>query len=459
MKSLPIKTLIATSILLGTCLISCEKFIKIEPPITQPEQQYIFADDQSATSATLGIYQQMTASNLSFTNGAVTMYLGLLADELDHTNVNNTYVVFKNNALTSNQNELNSVFWASPYRAIYQANAIIEGLANTTKVSALLKAQLTGEALYIRALYYFYLVNLFGEVPLLLTTNYEVNAIAPRVSTQKVYQQIVTDLQNARALLPNQGSISSTRPGYFTATALLARVYLYEENWLAAEEMAAIVIASGRYTLEPLPNVFLANSKETLFGLIKHGANTAEGGLFIPSTSIKPTFVLRGNLLNSFEPNDNRKTNWLKTNTIAGVPYTHPFKYKVKTSPAVTENYIVQRFAELYLIRAEAKLRLNKLPESIADIDVIRNRAGLAKIAITNPSIDKEDLFKAICKEYQLEFLSEWGHRWLNLKRWHQADEVLLALKGTNWQPTDILLPIPIGQLEKNPFLTQNNGY
>src|SRR5690606_11794700 len=129
---------------------------------------------------------------------------------------------------------------------------------------------LTGQALFIRAFVYFYLVNIYGDVPLLLTTDYLVNTKATRTPATQIWRHIETDLQQAISLLDeNTGYEDGERSqaNIYAAMALLARVYLYMENWVKAEELSSQVIAqSEKYEiLEDLNQVFLANSREAIW--------------------------------------------------------------------------------------------------------------------------------------------------------------------------------------------------
>ncbi len=113
----------------------------------------------------------------------------------------------------------------------------------------------------------------------------------------------------------------------------------------------------------------------------------------------------------------------------------------------------------MYLVRAEARAQQNKLAESIADVDAIRGRAGLPLIQNTNPGIGQSGLLNAIAQERRIELFAEWGHRWLDLKRTDKTDIVLGPLKGSNWQPTDVLYPIPASEITNDIYLIQNPGY
>lgn len=119
---------------------------------------------------------------------------------------------------------------------------------------------------------------------------------------------------------------------------------------------------------------------------------------------------------------------------------------------------MVLRLAEQYFIRAEAQAQLGNMPAAIAAIDHIRERAGIPLIAQSQPQISKEDFLTLLLEERERELFSEWGHRWLDLKRTNKATEVLLPA-NTLWQETDVFYPIPEEERIKNPNLTQNPGY
>jgi hypothetical protein len=438
-------------------LSACKKFIDIAPPLTQAESSKVFSSDQTATSATIGLYYQITSSNLTYLNGAITVYTGLSSDELIDAGSNSTYDAFENNAIPSNLSAINSAFWSNAYKYIYQANAVIEGLNSSATLSKPVKDQLMGEMLFTRALNYFYLVNLFGDVPLEISTDYLVNSTMPRTAASKVNDQIINDLLTAETLLTTSYSSSTnTRPNEMAAAALLARLYLYQKDWVNAETQASKVINSGSYILETnLNNVFLATSGETIFQLARPANNTAEGLAFIPyQSSVKPTFAVRSSLLNAFTSGDNRKTSWLKGDTISGTAYYFPYKYKQRINNPVTEYNVVLRLAELYLIRAEVRAAQNNTSGAQADINMIRNRAGLTNTTASN----SPGLLVAVASERQLELFAEWGHRWLDLKRSGTINSILGTTK-TNWQASDALYPIPLAQTQLNHLLTQNSGY
>jgi starch-binding outer membrane protein, SusD/RagB family len=448
------------SIILFTGFSSCKKFASIPPPMTQVETNRIFENDQAAIAATVGLYSQMMQASFTFTNAAITIYPALSADELYNTSANADYDLFHTNDILSPANGLTRL-WTFAYRDIYQANAVMEGLNNSLTLGDSLKKQLRGEMLVVRALSYFYLVNLFGDIPVVTTTSYLDNQSLPRSPVADVYQSIVTDLQEAKSLLQeNYPSAGRARPNKWTAAALLARVYLYMKNWPQAETEASAVISSGIYSLVPnLNNVFLVSSTEAIWQMspVTTSINTAEGNLFIPIFSFfKPTFAATDSLLNAFEANDQRKTSWLSSSVISGKTYYYPFKYKVRTGgPPYTEYYMVLRLAELYLIRAEARAQQNNITPAQDDLNKIRNRAGLPNTIAGTQAL----LLNAIQQERRIELFAEWGHRWFDLKRSGNINNVLQPVKAPHWQPSDALYPLPQYDLQTNPFLVQNPGY
>lgn len=446
--------------LLGWVLLtgSCKKAVTVELPADYLVAGAVFNTDRSAQSAMAGIYSQLSQGNLQACTNGITLFAGLLSDELT-TPATGAYEEFVTNSLSVSNTVLQSNLWASLYKSIYQTNALLEGLASSTGVSAPVRQQLSGEARLLRAYFYFYLVRLFGDVPLVTGTDYRINAVKERTPTAEVYAQIKEDLQAALTNLPAAyPATGRSRPNQWTAAAFLARVSLFMNDPTTAAQQASAIIQSGVYSLSPsTANVFLATSNETLWQLVpvQPNYNTWDGNLFISNAGIIPSYTVSPGLLAAFENGDQRKTQWLKNTTVNSVVYTHPFKYKVKTSATVTENQVMLRLAEVYLIRAEARLLLGDLTGARDDLNLVRNRAGLgASPAMTSPAIAT-----AIRQERRVELFAEWGHRWFDLQRSGQIDAVMSAAKPGLWQPTDALCPIPQSEILRNVNLTQNPGY
>lgn len=467
-----IKFRLVSVLLFSVGLASCKKFIQLEPQDSQLVKAIVFESDKTATAAITGIYSSMI-NNGTFASGgiqSVTALGALSADELFYNPTSSVDMIsFNKNEILPSSSAV-SIIWKSIYFSIYGANAALEGLENSTAVSSPVKAQLKGEAKFVRALCYFYLVNLFGEVPLVTTIDYEKNALLPKSTVDEVYTFVTNDLLEAQSLLSNSYvATGRVRPNKGAATALLARVYLYKKEWAKAAENATAVIDNGTYILHSnasINTVFKSDSKEAIWQLQPIGTsrNTNEGSLFIltaaPSAS-KP-FSLTTELLNAFEAGDDRRVKWVGSIVSGAKTYHFPHKYKIVTggsnsNPAVplTEYSMVLRLAEQYLVRAEARAHLNDISGAQSDINAIRNRALLPNTTAS----DQATLLAAIAQERRAEFFAEWGHRWLDLKRTDQADAVLAALKSPFWQTTDVLYPIPQTEVDLNPNIGQNLGY
>jgi hypothetical protein len=465
------KQLILASIISIAFLTGCRKFVVIDPPKTDLIKETVFTSDATATAAITDIYAQMVGG-ISFTNGSTTSslsyYAGLSADELELYSTNAIHNEFATNNLQSITLTINSSFWTAPYQHIYKANAILEGLSNSTNITASLKMRLEGEAKFIRAFSHFYLVNLFGDIPLVLTTDYRLNAIVPRTNKVEVYQQIVRDLKDAQGLLDNNylaanGTVTTERirVNKFAATAMLARVYLYNGDWSNAElESTKVINYTTLYGPELINDMFLKNSKEAIWQLSRDGGNVADANTFIFAT-VPNNGALKSALVSSFETNDQRRINWIGMRTSGINTYYYPNKYKITALSPITEYAMVLRLGEQYLIRAEARAhqagKITGTNSAESDLNYIRNRAGISGATATTEST----MLLAIEQERRLELFTEWGHRWLDLKRTNRADAILAPLKGSNWQTSDQLWPIPQVQIQNDPAMAnqQNPGY
>lgn len=447
---------------------SCKKILDTEPPKSRLVNETVFQTNDQAIAALTGIYSTM-ASSTNYASGSamsIACYAGLSSDEL--IGYRPELAPFYENQLSAEEPSVSSVY-RGLYKTIYTANAVLEGLSLTTGVAPPLKSQLEGEALFLRAFSNFYLVNLFGDVPLQLTTDYRVTEIAPRSTISSVYQQIVKDLKVAEEkLLETYPTNNRVRPNKSAAQAMLARSYLYLHDWHNAEKYASNIInKTGLYKLVSLDAVFLANTQEAIWQLMPSvtKGNTEEGSLFIPANlTIAPLQVsLTSSFVTSaFDTNDKRKDAWVKHFTVGSNTYYYPFKYKNRNTSPITEYSIVLRLAEQYLIRAEARIHQDKISEGIADLNLIRQRP-LANIGISNPilpissSLNKSDALRAVERERKVELFSEWGHRWLDVNRTGRAD--IIFSNKPSWRSTDILYPIPLDETSRNPNIKQNDGY
>jgi starch-binding outer membrane protein, SusD/RagB family len=484
------KVKLSYAIIISFLLITgCKKFIEVQAPITSVNGENVFNNDANAIGVLTGIYIKMGVENqniLFLGTGLplISVYCSLSADELvlNSISANPTLQGYFKNELTS-QNIGDPDFWRRIYGYIYVLNSAINGLNKSTTLTPTVKRQLLGEACFLRAFYYFYLTNLYGNIVVTTETDYAKTSLLARSSVEEAYNLIKRDLLQAQELLDDKyfnGDLSTesqerTRPNKAAATALLARVYLYLEDWDNAEiESSKVISKNEMYQILSLNDAFKKNSLETIWATQPVGSgtsqNTGEGKLFVltPSglTSLRP-FYLNQDLLTAFEPNDQRLSSWVRTSTFDTLNIYQAYKYKIgSTNTATVEYPIILRFAEQYLIRAEARAHQNNITGAVNDLNIIRTRArGDADPSVLpnlSVSISQTETLTAIAHERQVELFTEWGHRWFDLKRTKTVDSVMATAtikKGGTWNSTDAYYPITGAEILSAPNIVQTPGY
>lgn len=455
---------------------SCKKLIEIGEPINTITTNEMFDNNAQAEWAINGVYSKLThgiesytranAEN-TFSTGWATLAGGLSSDELVTTQSSTHYGRFSQNSLDVNVQQAHTI-WTSAYKIIFDANAVIEGLdaATSKQLTDSVKSHIKGEALAIRAFCYFNLVNFYGDLPIVLTPDFNATNRLSRSPVSKVYEQIIADLVVARSLLSDNFAVGKNERVRITkwfAEGLLARAYLYTTDYQNAIIAATNVIGQNNLFIVEgdMANVFLTTSKEAIFQLKPVTTNrvlnraTPESALF---NSFLQTIFMSNSIMNAFEQGDLRRTIWLAERTAGNFI---PNKYKVSvTDPTQKEYYMVMRLAELYLIRAEAKIQLSSANKSAAidDLNVIRERAQLKKLEYT---LTPEDVIAAVEQERRMELFAEWGHRWFDLKRNGKAVEVLSQMPHKQPWVGDfqLLYPISEHEININKNLDQNPEY
>lgn len=444
-------------------LMACEDFVDVDPPITALTGETVFDEDVNALAALSGLYSTISSQG-TFVNtlDRMAVYVGSYSDEFINYTFIPSFAQFGINDLSAD-NSLVGAYWRDLYRFIYSSNSIIEGISGSQTLTDSLASQWEGEAKFIRAWSYFYLVNLYGGVPMVLSTDFEVNSFLPRSPMNEVYDQIIQDLSEAKSLmLDDYQSSQRVRANSIVASALLSRVYLYIENWEAAETEASLVIDDGRFTLESnLDDVFLNTSNEAIWQLeaLRPFFGSQEAATFILRRPPRSSGVsIRPDYLTSFEVGDIRESSWIGSVSSSTETFFYPFKFKIRSDASggiPNENVTPLRLAEIYLIRAEARARQNNVSGSQEDINAVRSRVQLPATTAS----DQESLLSAIELERKHELFAELGHRWFDLKRTGRATEVLQPIKP-QWQDTDLLWPVPLQEFLNNPNLgEQNLGY
>lgn len=479
------KLIIITSVCATGMLFQsgCKKFIEVDAPITSINQDNIYNDNNNATSVLTGIYSKMSSTYFS-------LYLSVLpelsSDNLYLFDSNNFFAnSYFQNKLSANYTDAVVVFWNDLYAYIYDTNAAIEGLTKSTSLTENVRNRLLGEAYFLRGFYYFYLVNLYSNVPLVTSTDYLKSTTLSNSKPSEVYEQIISDLKQSQSLLDNNyvdGNVTKTttnrvRPNLAAATALLSRCYLYTKDYNnAIIESTKIIVLTNTYRLTNLPSTFIKNSTETIWSLqpVVNNINTFEGDFFIypdgGPNSVNYTY-LSADLMNSFELGDQRKKDWVRTYNDGTRSYSYPSKYQVKNGdPATAMEYpIILRLVEQYLIRAEAKIHVGDIEGGIKDLNYIRARSrSLPSPEIPNPLPDlsthlsQEQAIEAVLRERRAELFCEWGNRWFDLKRTETVNKTMALAtvqKGGTWNSYQSIYPIPQLEIRINPNLKQNPGY
>ena len=464
---------IALSLSATLSMSSCESILEIDPPTDSLTADVTFSTAEGIRTAATGFYTDNFLNNLMYYQG-LELYVSQFCDELQARS-GQFAELYQNNYSASNSYIPN--LWTAPYKSIYGANDFLGHVEGNTALPASELDIYRGEALFFRANAYFYLVNLFGDVPLLTTYDVSVTSTAGRTPKAEVYQQMIADLQQSQQLLKSSTN-ANTRITSDAATALLARVYLYTEQWdkAVAEANKLIPTTDGgqgnKFKLESFDRVFLSTSAETILqsnqeGFIGTGSYvgyTRIGNLFLPNPrATYASYYFCDELVNDVRSqSEDLRNQWIGEKAGSGGKiYYYPYKYKNTTTPssaALYESYVMLRLAEQYLIRAEASTHLGNTEQAVADINKIRERVGLSDY---DGDKSQNSLLLEIEEQRRKEFFFELGHRWFDLNRTGRADAVYsqTSYKKVNWESYKSLLPIPEQQIGRNRNLTQNPGY
>lgn len=434
-------------------LSNCEDFVSVDRLETQILAEQIFEDDAMANSAIVGLYKSFKSGIPSFLSYRSSVYSDEVIPFFNSTS--DTYFI---NSLQPNDTSLP---WTPFYAVIYGANNAIEKLNASNSISQTKKEQYIAEAKFMRAMCHFYLVNFFGDVPLVLTSDVNTNKLISRTPVAQVYDQIIVDLIDAKNNLGDDYAHSANervRANKWVATAMLARAYLYVKDYPKAEGEANAVITSGKYTLLSSPaGIWNKNSTEAILQLANNTSeNNSEANYYIYSNA--PTNVLTTSLLNSFETSDLRKTTWIKTSTYASQSVSIPFKMTT-TATNPPEYYTLIRLAEMYLIRAEARANREEFAGCADDVNLLRLQHGGLTTALAEPTTVDAAL-TMVLHERQVELFTEGCHRFFDLKRTGRIDAIMLSAKPDYWKSTAALYPVPLADRQRNPNLNpQNPGY
>lgn len=454
------KTKFIYSLMMVTLLFSCEEFVDIDLPTTQISSVQVFDDVTTANAAMKENYILLRDRVLLTGKGnGVSALMGFYTDELVNWRASNSdFQSFYNNSVLVTNSTVNQL-WNDSYKVIYNCNKVIEGVANSTNINAVQKEQLTAEALFVRSVVYFYLIELFGDIPYVISTDYRLNTKIGKMQRHTLLQNIIYDATMAFELLENKTAANNTVANKFVLAAFLSRLHLHNKEYSKTISYSNWVINEGHFQLEnDLSKVFLKESKGTIwqFKPQAEGDNTFEGAFYNFSTLPPPNNALNISLVDAFENGDLRKELWVKDLTDANnQKFYHSFKYKEFQNTTSSKEYsIIIRLEEIYYNRIEAYLNLQQTDLALVDWNILRLRNGLTSFELL-----PLDWKMALLQDRRSEFFCENGQRFLDLKRLDKLAYEMLLTKPS-WQNYYQFLPLPQAEILLNTnLLPQNDGY
>lgn len=407
------------------------------------------------------------------------------------------------NFTTLSDNAMALYMWRSPWIGIAQCNNLITALENSTNVSEEIRDRSMGEALFLRAHYYYLLARLYGGVPLRLEPyDPETSSAIARASLDDTYSQIIDDCTNAISLLPPKYEYDDHQKGRACQEAalyMLADIYLtlapnnpslYSKVIDLCDEITALGYDLAQCPYADNFNCPVRNGAESIFEVQYSGSTESDFWGNTPYASWLSTFMgPRGSglvagswgwnqptqeFMDDYEEGDLRKpisvfydgcpdwegkayrSQWSNTGyNVRKFLVSKEISPETDTSPA---NFVVYRYAGALLMQAEAFNELGETSNARGPINIVRKRAGLSPLP---SNISKSDMREAIIHERRMELAFE-GHRWFDLIRIDNGSYALSFLHSigkTNATKERLLFPIPQTEIDANPLMTQNPGY
>ena len=481
--------------------------------ISSIDKDNFYQSESDIKVALNGVYQVLTDGSMNGPWNDELIFLNDLQSEYARRGTANSAAITEigDFAITPT-NAFVETAWLYRYKAINRANILIDKVQSNTALAEQVRNNYVRSAKFLRALYYFDLVRLFGDVPLVLHDGEGEGE--PRTSKDEVYQQIVEDLTEAEGITADFPKLSSEASSQ-AASGLLSKVYItwaqsdsefskaqHSELYQKAIDAANKVVASGKYQLV---NKFIDNwsldkkeGPELIFTVEqKFGINRNVTGHCVFSTGFTNTKLpviaaINNNLYYEFDANDQRrdasvtlrlfdpaKGEYFDFDRLRFRKYIDTLYMANESAPYISgqnTSSSVLRYAEVLLVKAEAENELNgPTPAAYEALNAIRRRAYWNPYANSQnqpadgtplelSGLSKEQFRQAVQDERYREFVTE-GNRWFDLKRWHILVKTIKEkvpaddLKYKNISTRNYYLPVPLTQIELNPKLEQNWGY
>lgn len=468
---------------------SCNKDFLTQVPETIRTTNNVYRTSSDFYTATVGAYSTFKHNGLYGTAGSSSALLNLGEVVSDNTDFGATRAV--SNVSTFELKDFNfsltntyfSSAWTGHYIGIARANTILARLPNAS-FDAGLKTRFEAEAKFLRSLFYFNLVRLFGDVQLVTTETTDPNEgyNIPRTAAAKVYDQIISDLTFAETNLPATiPTAEAGRASRWAAKALLGKVYLTQKDYAKAASKLNEVITSGQFnvTANTYTSVFsnttsFASNKDVILAVQYKSGQIGQGSSIwsanLPWNVGGTAFGVSGgsgegfmrptaDMVAAYERGDVRLPASIATSYQNGaitVNERYVVKYKQMGTIAgdADIDFPILRYADVLLMYAEALNEQGQMATAVPFINQVRTRAGLPNLSAT---ISQNDLRLAIEHERRVELAFE-GQRWFDLVRTGRYLPVMTS-KGYAVKEFHKLFPIPQREIDLNSLLTQNPGY
>ena len=446
---------------------SCESEL-VQNPITTKTANNFYSNEQEMEEAINAVYAALQFTGL-YDTGIPAMSELPGEDAYDETPANDggnygqldMFNVISQNAIVQD-------IWQDSYIGIQRANIVINRIAAINYVDEAVKNSRIGEMKFIRALLYFNLVRIYGDVPMVIVEieNPQDSFGQTRTDKLEVYAQIRKDLDEAIELLAPRSDSNKMRVVKTAAQALAGKVALTLGDYAMAETYLKSVVTSGSHELlADIDAIFSQDNelnKEIIFAVqFASGINSNSEGsdayrMFNPTGRLvgnmagtKGHGVLKGDFYDLYQATDKRKETYVGI-LGSGLAFNNKIAAPSTTISDSPSDWVVLRYADVILMLAEATNELGKSSEAIAYLDMIRNRAGLSSYS---GSQDRDSIFAEIDLQRRLELVWE-GQRWFDLLRQGRAKTVLSITDDNK-----LLMPLPASQIAADPALAQNPGY
>ena len=438
--------------------ISCTDEILDKDPKSSFSGEGFYKTSSDAQAGVYGIYDAVQSTfRINFS------YWGEGRADAVNTNHSGDPLALQQNTLSK---DITSARWNSLYETISRANYAIKYIPQVFATESEFSLQLIAQARALRALSYFYAVRVWGDVPLVTEPFESVNQefFISKTDQELVLDQVIADLIFASDNCRDNFSGDNTRI-LFTkgaANALLTQVYMWRKQYVEAVDAAEKVIDNSLYSLVSINDwskIFTSGyTNESIFEVGYNDVQTnalrtlyavGSDSDYFPSVSFR----------NSFEAGDLRKD--LIYDTTAATPKKiwkfFGQGFNDESSEPSGNNIVLLRLADIMLLKAEAHNKLGDTDEALSLLNLIRKRADIPELTLTEANNLYGNLENTILHERSIELSFE-GHRWFDLVRTGKAIEVMNPINGLS-DAANLVWPIHEDAINRNPNLEQNEFY